>query len=74
MHIKHPSGTDNAWHHDSPPQAGRPLYRLVLWAMLGLALLMLTTFVIFGAGNGHMVKEAMPQTQTSSSDPEPAAP
>ncbi len=47
------------------PSAPKPAYRFVLWAILGVLLLMLTTFVIFGALGGSMVKSASPQARTA---------
>ena len=46
------------------PSAGRPPCRAVLWAILGVALLMLTTFVIFGALGGGMIKSTASETHT----------
>ncbi len=45
--------------------AGRTPHRLVLWAILAVGLLMLTTFVIFGALGGGMVKFTSSQTHTA---------
>ena len=47
------------------PSAAKGPSRIVLWAILGVALLMLTTFVIFGALGGGMVKFASSQTHTA---------
>ena len=49
----------------SSSSAAKPPYRIVLWAIHAVALLMLTTFVIFGALGGGMVKFASSQTHTA---------
>ena len=56
----HAAKTEGASH--SP---GRIRSRLVFWAILAVALLMLTTFVIFGALGGGMVKFTSSQTHTA---------
>ena len=56
----HAAKTEGASH--SP---GRIRSRLVFWAILAVALLLLTTFVIFGALGGGMVKFTSPQARTA---------
>ena len=53
----------------APPARKNPA-RPVFWAVLALAALMLTTFVIFGATVSGMIKMAPPPVYTES----PAAP
>ena len=56
----HAAKTEGASH--SP---GRIRSRLVFWAILAVALLMLTTFVIFGALGGGMVKFTSSQARAA---------
>ena len=72
MYKKRSLPPSERWPHATPPQPGKAPYRLVLWAILALALFMLTTFVIFGANGAGLVTEATPQIQPAS--PGPATP
>ncbi len=60
-HRRRPAGLANGWQHNpAPPPPPKAPYRIALWAALGVAALMLTTFVLFGATVGGTVKFIAP--------------
>lgn len=53
-----PARLDSRKSELSAPSGRKAPYRFVLWAVLAVALLMLTTFVLFGASGQGMLKTA----------------
>ena len=57
---------DGALRESVAPPARKNPARPVFWAVLAVAALMLTTFVIFGAGGSGMIRIAPPPGYTES--------